>query len=94
MPKLIVMARELRYAHRSMVAGDEFEASEKDARVLRAIGKAKDAVQTTPAPKRTARRPARSSAAISENGVPGEADPQQSELGGALYSRRDMRAED
>lgn len=38
----LVAAKELRYAGRSLKAGESFEASEKDAKVLKAIGKAKD----------------------------------------------------
>ncbi|KQX35327.1 hypothetical protein ASD04_14905 [Devosia sp. Root436] len=40
MPKLIA-TKGLRYATRRMMAGDEFEANNRDARVLVAIGKAR-----------------------------------------------------
>jgi len=43
MPELIVTARELRYAGKTHLNGARFDASEKDARVLKAIGKADDA---------------------------------------------------
>lgn len=39
----LTATKALRYAGRSLVAGDDFEASAKDARLLKAIGKAKDA---------------------------------------------------
>lgn len=39
----IVAKKALRYAGRSLVPGDEFEASSKDARLLKAIGKAEEA---------------------------------------------------
>lgn len=42
MPKLIAN-KGLRYATRRMMAGDEFEANNRDARVLVAIGKARHA---------------------------------------------------
>jgi hypothetical protein len=43
MPKLVVKQRELRYAGKTMYQGDEFEASEKDAKILKMINKASDA---------------------------------------------------
>lgn len=39
----LIAQKALRYAGRSLVAGDEFEASVKDARLLKAIRKAVDA---------------------------------------------------
>lgn len=42
MPKLVA-TKGLRYATRRMMAGDEFEASNRDARLLVAIGKARPA---------------------------------------------------
>lgn len=46
MPTLTA-TKALRYAGRSLVAGDDFEASDKDARLLKAIGKAVDAAAAT-----------------------------------------------
>lgn len=46
---LLVATREVRYAAKQYRLGDKFEASEKDARILKAIKKAKDA-PPTPAP--------------------------------------------
>lgn len=44
----LIAQKSLRYAGRSLVAGDKFEASDRDARLLKAIGKAADApVRTT-----------------------------------------------
>jgi hypothetical protein len=43
MPELIVTAREIRYGRKALARGERFEASEKDAKVLKAIGKAEDA---------------------------------------------------
>lgn len=42
MPELIVSTRELRYAGRTMLHGDRFDASDKDAKILKAIRKAED----------------------------------------------------
>lgn len=39
----LIAKKSLRYAGRSLVEGDKFEASAKDARLLKAIGKAADA---------------------------------------------------
>lgn len=39
----LIAKKSLRYAGRSLVAGDKFEASAKDAKLLKAIGKAADA---------------------------------------------------
>ncbi|WP_313666106.1 hypothetical protein [Shinella sp.] len=39
----LIAKKSLRYAGRSLVEGDKFEASAKDARLLKAIGKAVDA---------------------------------------------------
>lgn len=40
---LLVATRELRYAAKQYMTGDRFEASDKDARILKGIKKAKDA---------------------------------------------------
>lgn len=48
MPQLIAKTA-LPYAHKRMEAGDTFEASERDARVLIAIGKAALAPEEAPA---------------------------------------------
>lgn len=40
----LIAKKSLRYAGKSFVPGDEFEASAKDARILKAIRKADDAV--------------------------------------------------
>lgn len=44
----LIAKKSLRYAGRSLVPGDKFEASAKDARLLKAIGKAVDAGEATP----------------------------------------------
>lgn len=46
----LIAKKPLRYAGRSLVAGDEFEASRMDARLLKAIGKAVDAPEREDAP--------------------------------------------
>lgn len=55
----ITAIKDLRYAGVSLVTGDDFEASDKDARILKAIGKARDyvaevAVEPTPEPVKKA----------------------------------------
>lgn len=52
----MIATKTLRYGTRSLRAGDEFEASPRDARVLQAIGKAEVPPPPVPAPKP---RPAR-----------------------------------
>jgi hypothetical protein len=47
----LIAKKSLRYAGRSLVAGDDFEASAKYARLLKAIGKAGDAPPVEPAPE-------------------------------------------
>ena len=53
--KLVAKAK-LRYASRSMVAGDEFEATARDARILQAMRKAGPPKALEQAAKRTYKR--------------------------------------
>lgn len=50
MKQPMTATKAFRYATRNMVAGDEFEASRTDARVLAAIGKAEYRVEATADP--------------------------------------------
>jgi len=75
----LVALKGMRYAGRALVAGDEFEASDKDANLLRRIKKARDA--TTAPSARPPTLPNIPEAAPAGRGVP-------------RYARRDMRAED
>lgn len=99
--KLVVTAKELRYGGRQMRAGDEFEASDKDARTLKAVRKAADAppqvkrsMPAPPAPKPEASlAPKLDTRAM----TPGEgtmaADEEQTRIR-RRYGRRDMQAEE
>ena len=49
MPKLVAI-KEHRYASRTMMPGEEYEASDKHAKLLKVIGKAKDAAPAVAAP--------------------------------------------
>lgn len=90
--KLVVTAKELRYGGRQMRAGDEFEASDKDARTLKAVRKAADAP------------PAQVKRSMPQPPEPKPVEPAASEedqprrrgrpSGAAWYGRRDMRAEE
>lgn len=56
----LIAKKPLRYAGRSLVSGDEFEALAKDARLLKAIGKAADAPAPGGEPEKPAPRRRRS----------------------------------
>ncbi|EHM01148.1 hypothetical protein HMPREF9946_02223 [Acetobacteraceae bacterium AT-5844] len=78
----LVATKAFRFGGRALVAGDEFEASARDARLLKAVGKAGD-----PKPKAVrAAKPA-----------PKDDEPGDSEAPDVLrrgrYARRDMQAE-
>jgi hypothetical protein len=51
MPELIVTCRELKYAGKTHLRGARFEASPKDAKLLKAIAKAADAPPSAPVRK-------------------------------------------
>lgn len=102
MPKLIAL-KKLRYGKRDYAPGagsEEFEASEKDAALLKAIGKAADAPEPKPARKR--QEPAKVEVKSEQPGggdmfrrdqkpTDGTEAPQP---GTGTYGRRDMRAQD
>lgn len=44
----LIATKNYSYNKRSMVAGDEFEASARDARILQAVGRAKPAAEPEP----------------------------------------------
>lgn len=83
MPELKAL-RELRYGGKTIFPGEGFEASEKEAKLLKAIGKATDGevANKTDLPK----------AATAPEPAP-EPDPVPLQDAGH-YQRRDMRAED
>jgi len=53
----LVALKPMRYAGRALVAGDEFEASEKDGILLKRIKRAGDPPAPAPAPESAAARP-------------------------------------
>jgi hypothetical protein len=99
MPRLIAL-KEVRYARRTHVPGTdsaEFEASEKDAKVLKAIGKAADApakrAPAKQAKQMRAEEPAKVEPQVTQPVAPGSDMFETSQAAGT-YGRRDMRAED
>jgi len=94
MPKLVA-TKELFYAGKTRNVGDEFDASDKDAKILKAIGKASD-----PAPKRGRQV---ETAALATAPAPKEEPPVQQTEASATeeaaplrrrYYRRDLRSEE
>lgn len=87
--------RTVRYGGKDRQPGDQFEASDKDAKILKAIGKAKDwegpaksVVDLPDEPKKTAPKPTVQPKAMKAQEV--EDQP----IAPLHYLRRDMRAED
>lgn len=88
MPKLVA-TKAVRYAGKEMAAGEEFDASDKDAKLLIAVHKA----ELAPPPKRPRHidsQPKVEPKALKPVEEPA-ADPKPAS---GLYQRRDMRAED
>lgn len=86
MPKLVAKVA-FTYANRSLQPGDAFEASDKDARVLRLINRAEDAGAPAPAAKAP---PAVEQLDLNQSGTEqsGSDEPKR----GRRYQRRDMTA--
>jgi hypothetical protein len=80
---MLKATRELRYAGVTLMPGDTFDASDKDARVLKAIKKAEDASEAKP---RTVDLPAKAMKATEAPAEP------EAPLSGNQYMRRDMQA--
>ncbi|MFP3549743.1 hypothetical protein SB861_03375 [Paraburkholderia sp. SIMBA_049] len=89
----MIATRQFNYAGRSLKAGDAFEASTRDARVLAATGRAKAAPVPAPAPASiragTQARDMRADADTPDVGPGGEPTTKR-----GRYRRRDQRAED
>lgn len=85
----LIAKKELRYAGRDLKEGDEFEASARDGKILKAIRKAEEiptAASDESAPRAKRRAPA---------GRAGQMQFQEAPSSDAgTYDRRDMRAED
>ncbi len=93
----LIAKKSLRYGGRELKVGDEFEASTRDGKILRAVRKA-DLIQTAAAdeaaaPKPKRRGPAGRGGQMQFQGRP-TAEPLTTESGAGTYGRRDMRAED
>lgn len=88
MPKLEVVAREIYYARKAYKTGDTFEASENDAKLFKAIGKAKDAATEAPKPATRKRN------SYETRTMTSDASVQSAVSDAARYLRRDMRSED
>lgn len=82
----LVATQRFPYGGRDLGIGDEFDASDDDARILKGVGKAGDAPKRKPSPVRTRSLKAEGSDGVQDAGV---------QVGdGARYHRTDMRAED
>jgi hypothetical protein len=97
MPKLIVAfsgrsahMTEMSYAGKTMKAGEEFEASDTDARVLKAIGRAADAPAGVVKQPRRAAPPTRSPEPRQRVDLIAAGDQGAAGSQGGLYSRRDL----
>lgn len=95
MPRLAVINRDLRYAGQQLDVGDEFDASDKDARILIGLRKAKVAVKkpppvpepvATPPPAPVARQPYQRRVMTPARQAVAEPKPEE-------YGRRDLQAE-
>lgn len=96
----ITATRDFRYGGKDRRIGETFEASTKDAKILRAIRKAKPAElgEDAPAPprQRNTRVPRGRAGEMQFQSAPVAAvsGEQSVETAGGTYNRRDMRAED
>jgi hypothetical protein len=84
--RLKVIVPELRYGGKELREGDEFEASEKDGKLLVAIKKATASL----APRRGESRPPKTDELALQASAEGEQAPRRRRR----FQRRDMRAED
>ena len=97
MPELIVTARELRYARKSHLKGARFHASDKDAKVLKALGKADDAPDEVKPVRKVAETVAPApTPVVAEPMAEPLAEPTDAELAlpRRFYGTRRMKAED
>lgn len=93
--KLVVICRELRYAGKNIFAGEQFNATDKDAKILIGIGKARDAGRDPVAEGKIVRQ---SDLPLAPAVVERDATPPSAPVADAktrrTYRRRDMTAED
>lgn len=89
MPRLKA-TKSMRYASRRLEPGDEFDANNRDARVLKAIGKAEDAPEPRRGPGRPRREPVVEAPPVEPIVEP---DDEQTRTV-PRYLRRDMQAEE
>lgn len=84
----LIATKSMLFGGRSLNVGDEFEASDRNGRLLKAIQKAKDPdeVPAVPAPNPDARKPD----PLDHDGDGKKGGSKK----GVKYQRRDMRAED
>ena len=99
--KLVLTCREMPYDGKVLYEGDEFEASDKDAKVLKAIKKAADApnARGAKAARNTAPAGRTGRMAFPEPPKQGAVEPvkevePEPMATGSFYGRRDMRAQD
>jgi hypothetical protein len=92
----LIATRELRYGGRNLVAGDAFDASDKDAKILKAIRKAEAAptAETDQVAARPAARKPAGRGGQMQFPVKPKAEGAGGEEAAGTYGRRDMRAED
>ncbi len=92
----LVARKDFRYGGIERKQGDEFEASTRDGKVLKAIRKA-DPIQTAAADEAATRAPRRGRGPAGRGGQmqfqgPPATEPLTTESGAGTYGRRDMRA--
>ncbi len=93
----LIAKKGLRYGGRDLNAGDEFDASTRDGKILKAIRKASE-IQTAGSDEAAARPKRRTPAGrgghMQFQGPPKAPEPLSTESAAGTYGRRDMRAED
>lgn len=95
MPKLEVIAKAVRYAGKEYRFGQTFDASDKDAKVLKAIKKVKDAAPEVPKTQRVPeRKPVVETRVMAAEAPAPTADGSDGEASRRRYRRSDMRSED
>lgn len=91
----LIAKRDLRYGGRDLKVGDEFEASTRDGKILRAIRKAEE--KQTAASDEVAEKPKRPGPAGRGGQMQFQGNPLADGAGSGAapgYNRRDMRSED
>ena len=95
MPKMIVTTREMRYAGKTYLRDAEFEASDKDAKILTAVRKAAPAPERKPVRQvATTKPPEPKLETASKAEVSALTTDDAPTTGGRFYATRRLKAED